>query len=155
MIILKVFWRGWSSKNYLDIKVSVKQFGGFQTHQIENTMTSETQLWLHVLTYKQAERYPYTRKVSFSPSSFLQNLFCRNGSRHRSFECVWIFSPNTRQFLQRTKPNRRSHAQRSCIVSKALLCSYTLSFNLRSSPKTDATLLCTLYHTTASKHPKI
>lgn len=52
---------------------------------------SETRLWQHIHAYNQRERYSHSQKVSFSPSSFLQNLFLRNRSRHWSFECVDIF----------------------------------------------------------------
>lgn len=69
----------------------------------------------------------HTHKKSLSP----QALSCKTCLLEMDLDTgalsVWIFSLNTRQFLQRTKPYRRSHAHLSCIVSKALLCSYSLS----------------------------
>ncbi|KAI9533086.1 hypothetical protein NQZ68_026639 [Dissostichus eleginoides] len=47
---------------------------------------------------------------------------------------VRIFSPNTRQFLQRTKPCRCSHAHLSWIVSKALLGSELARLGRRHFP---------------------
>lgn len=117
--------KGQSTENYLDIKVIVTQLSicVFQTHQTKNTVTSETQLWLHTHT----RRKIFTHKKSLSP----QALSCKTCLLEMDLDIgalsVRIFSPNTRQFLQRTKPHQCSHAHLSCIVSKALLCSFSLS----------------------------
>lgn len=84
-------------------------------------------VYTHTNAHARTHRMIFTHKKSLSP----QALSCKTCLLEMDLDIgalsVRIFSPNTRQFLQRTKPHQCSHAHLSCTVSKALLCSYSLS----------------------------